>query len=133
MSDIIARLRAHLEGDGTPNDATTDLLYREAYGIPEKVETDLEAVEKWAFEMLNSTPAKTSAMTPEQRRELRRACLDASVDVDEERMRQDDDPPCDHEWEFLDESFSHAFGTEKIHSLECQKCGATKPAKPSRP
>ena len=32
---------------------------------------------------------------------------------------------CDHEWEFIDESFSHEFGTEVLHSWECQKCGET--------
>jgi len=31
--------------------------------------------------------------------------------------------PCDHEWEFIDESFDHEFGTEVIYTWECQKCG----------
>lgn len=44
------RLTAHLASkDGTPNDNTTDALYREAHGLAEDVETDLETVEQWAF------------------------------------------------------------------------------------
>ena len=31
--------------------------------------------------------------------------------------------PCDHEYEFIDESFGHEFGTEVIHVWECSKCG----------
>lgn len=36
-----------------------------------------------------------------------------------------DAAPCAHEWEFIDESFAHEFGTEVLHSWECQKCGAS--------
>ena len=35
---------------------------------------------------------------------------------------------CDHEWLLIDDSFDHEFGTEILHHLECQKCGAEKPA-----
>lgn len=31
--------------------------------------------------------------------------------------------PCDHDWQFVDESFSHEFGTEVLGSWECLKCG----------
>lgn len=34
---------------------------------------------------------------------------------------------CDHEWEHIDDSFDHEFGTEQVHSSVCEKCGATKP------
>lgn len=32
---------------------------------------------------------------------------------------------CDHDWKFVDDSFSHEFGTEQIHFKECQICGIT--------
>ena len=32
---------------------------------------------------------------------------------------------CDHEWEFIDDSFDHEWGCEQAHSWECQKCGET--------
>ncbi len=50
---VTRRLRAHLAGDGTPNDDTTDDLYREAHGITDGRETDLEDVERWAWETVN--------------------------------------------------------------------------------
>lgn len=37
---------------------------------------------------------------------------------------------CDHEWEHVDDSFDHEFGTEQVHSYVCEKCGATKPYEP---
>lgn len=33
---------------------------------------------------------------------------------------------CDHEWEPVDDSFSHEFGTEIIRYMLCEKCGLTK-------
>ena len=46
------RLREHLADPGsTLNDSVVDQLYREAHGVCEDEETDLEAVEKWASEM----------------------------------------------------------------------------------
>lgn len=30
---------------------------------------------------------------------------------------------CDHEWELIDESFDHEFGTEQRYHYECSKCG----------
>lgn len=51
--NIASRLRKHLAGDGTMNDSETDALYRKWHGIPESEETDLEAVEQWAFETAN--------------------------------------------------------------------------------
>jgi len=33
---------------------------------------------------------------------------------------------CDHKWEFVDESFDHEFGCERIHYMRCEKCDATK-------
>ena len=32
----------------------------------------------------------------------------------------------DHDWEFVDDSFDHEFGTERIHYWSCTKCWATK-------
>lgn len=61
-ASIRQRLIAHLEGGGTANDNTTDELYREAYKIPDGVETNLEAVERWAFDVVNVVPARP--MTP---------------------------------------------------------------------
>lgn len=47
---IAERLREHLDNeDGTLNDGTVDDLYREWHRIPEGEETDLETVERWAF------------------------------------------------------------------------------------
>ena len=31
--------------------------------------------------------------------------------------------PCDHEWEEVDDSFDHEYGTEQIHFRRCVKCG----------
>lgn len=58
---IASRLTAHLTGDGTPNDNTTDALYREARGIAPDAVTDLEAVERWAFETLMNSPEAKAA------------------------------------------------------------------------
>ena len=41
-----------------------------------------------------------------------------------ERRRREP-PMCDHEWEFIDESFDHEFGREPLHTWECQSCGET--------
>lgn len=53
MSAIAEELYAHLNANGTPNDSRTDELYREANGIPADAETDLEEVERWAFNVMN--------------------------------------------------------------------------------
>lgn len=53
--DIAARLREHLDGDGTLNDGETDALYREAHHIPKGEDTDLETVERWALETANKS------------------------------------------------------------------------------
>jgi hypothetical protein len=39
--------------------------------------------------------------------------------------------PCDHEWKFCDESFDHAFGTERVHFFRCEKCDAERPVESS--
>lgn len=53
-SSIACRLRLHLASeDGTANDATTDEFYREWFSVREDQDTDLEEVERWAFEILN--------------------------------------------------------------------------------
>lgn len=31
--------------------------------------------------------------------------------------------PCDHDWEEVDDSFDHEYGTEQIHYRRCLKCG----------
>ena len=36
------------------------------------------------------------------------------------------DLPCDHEWEFQDDSFGHEYGTETIQYYVCINCGETK-------
>jgi hypothetical protein len=36
----------------------------------------------------------------------------------------------EHDWKFEDQSFDHAFGTERIHCERCTKCGATRAAEP---
>lgn len=58
MSTIAAELHAHLNAGGTPNDSRTDELYRKAKGIPADAETDLEEVERWAFDVLNRQRAR---------------------------------------------------------------------------
>ena len=38
-----------------------------------------------------------------------------------------EDVECDHDWRKVDDSFDHAFGTERIKPyLECNCCGETK-------
>lgn len=41
-----------------------------------------------------------------------------------------DGEPCDHEWEHIDASFDHEFGTEQIHYNKCKKCGEETKASP---
>jgi hypothetical protein len=64
----------------------------------------------------------------------------APVESTREEVRYDRTGPAqftlhceDHDWHFVDESFDHDLGTEVIHSQECQKCGATRPAEPMDP
>jgi len=38
--------------------------------------------------------------------------------------------PCDHEWEFVDDSFDNEYGTEQVHYFRCSKCDATKDMEP---
>ncbi len=38
---------------------------------------------------------------------------------------------CEHDWQAVDNSFDHAFGTQYVEpSYECQKCGETSKAQP---
>lgn len=43
-----------------------------------------------------------------------------------EARRITETPACEHEWEFVDDSFDHEFGCERIHYWRCEKCEATK-------
>ncbi len=38
--------------------------------------------------------------------------------------------PCDHQWEHIDASFDHEFGTEQVHYSKCKNCGETTHASP---
>lgn len=60
LATIPVRLLAHLEAGGTLNDSTVDDLYRECHGTPAGDETDLEQVERWAWQVAQ-TQAKKSA------------------------------------------------------------------------
>jgi hypothetical protein len=31
---------------------------------------------------------------------------------------------CDHDWDFVDESFDHEYGTERVHFWRCKLCDA---------
>jgi len=54
-ADIAAELTAHLSNeDGCANDCDTDALFKEWHNLPEEIETDLEEVEKWAFDTVRS-------------------------------------------------------------------------------
>lgn len=33
---------------------------------------------------------------------------------------------CDHNWEYVDDSFSHEFGLERVEYYQCSKCETTK-------
>ncbi len=35
------------------------------------------------------------------------------------------DGELDHEWQFVDESFDHEYGTERVHFWRCERCDAT--------
>ena len=39
----------------------------------------------------------------------------------------DPDGPPDHDWKYVDDSFSHEFGTEICGHYECARCNAIKP------
>ena len=36
------------------------------------------------------------------------------------------DGELDHDWQFVDESFDHAYGTERVHFWRCERCDATR-------
>ncbi len=38
--------------------------------------------------------------------------------------------PCPHQWERVDDSFDHAFGTEVIRYDRCELCGETRDSEP---
>lgn len=41
---------------------------------------------------------------------------------------------CDHDFEFVNDSFDHEYGTERIHFERCTKCGLEREAdNPSSP
>ena len=52
-SSIVADLRAHISGEGTLNDQTTEDLYREWFRLEDESETCLEEVERWAVKLLS--------------------------------------------------------------------------------
>lgn len=60
-TSIAKRLADHLAGDGTPNDSETGDLYREAHGLNDGDDTDLESVEIWAWETVNNFHRPASA------------------------------------------------------------------------
>lgn len=35
-------------------------------------------------------------------------------------------PEEDHEWEFVDDSFDHEYGTEQVHYWRCKYCDKTR-------
>lgn len=37
---------------------------------------------------------------------------------------------CDHDWQFIDDSFSHEYGTEIVVYWQCSKCDKTKNVEP---
>jgi hypothetical protein len=39
-----------------------------------------------------------------------------------------DKEACDHDWKFVDDSFSHEFGTEQVHYFRCELCDAERNA-----
>jgi hypothetical protein len=56
-AEIVEALTQHLHStDGTLNDSTTDSLFREWYRLGPEVETELEAVEKWALATVGTKP-----------------------------------------------------------------------------
>lgn len=42
----------------------------------------------------------------------------------------DDANKCEHNWVFVDDSFSHEYGTETIVYWYCEKCSSTKEVEP---
>jgi hypothetical protein len=48
------------------------------------------------------------------------------MDSDELFPCRDEDGNDDHEWELVDDSFDHEFGTEIIRYFRCERCGETK-------
>jgi hypothetical protein len=50
----------------------------------------------------------------------------ANEDLESAQAEEKDKSKIDHDWEFQDDSFDHAFGTERVHYYCCQRCGATK-------
>ena len=49
--------------------------------------------------------------------------MDRKVGTEAVSVAPEDPDPCDHEWEFQDDSFDHEFGTEIVRYWICGKCG----------
>lgn len=57
-------------------------------------------------------------------------------------LKPDDPHPCavgkledgsveyDHDWEFVDDSFDHEYGTEQVHYFACSRCEMTRNVEP---
>lgn len=44
------------------------------------------------------------------------------IDEDPPSINDLDEDPCDHNWELVDDSFSHELGAEVIRYYRCTKC-----------
>lgn len=65
----------------------------------------------------------------EQVRMTLRAQL-ATVTAERDELRGKLQDKCEHEWEHIDDSFDHEFGTEQIHCWRCESCGLERPYVP---
>lgn len=50
----------------------------------------------------------------------------ANVCLESAKMEMGDASHIDHNWDMVDYSFDHEFGTEHCTGYECQRCGATR-------
>lgn len=56
-------LLEHFATGGTLNDSETEELYREAHGLDDSAETDLETVERWAVATASAVNLDTRKAT----------------------------------------------------------------------
>jgi hypothetical protein len=54
----------------------------------------------------------------------------ANVDLESAQAEMADASKISHEWEFQDDSFDHAFGTERVHYFRCGICNETRGMEP---
>lgn len=104
---------------------------RDAAGFDGRRSVDALAMGMWAGRGLHITGFEIKASRGDWLKE--KACprcnaTNGNVNPEQAQIEvAGNSPQIDHDWEFQDDSFDHAFGTERIHYFQCKHCEATRP------